>query len=151
MRLTRLTQPAGVNCGTTPTTTATGPIAAATGAWYNPATDGQGLVLESLSGGLLLATWYTQGPSPTGGQSWFTGVGTINGNQAFINMTIVDGGRFIPNFNPAAIVRRTFGAMTLRIDSCSAGNVSWSFGDGYGNGSMPLTRITTPAGVVCAP
>ena len=149
MNLTRLTQPAGVGCDFTPTTSATGPMAGATGAWYNPAQVGQGLVLESLAGGQLLATWYTQGPSPAGGQSWLAGVGTITGNQATLQMLKLDGGRFIPNFNPASIVRRALGSITITLSTCSSGQVSWVFGEGYGSGNMPLQRITMPVGVMC--
>lgn len=152
MRLTRLTQPAGVLCGaTTPTTTANPRMSAASGAWYNPQQDGQGFVVESLGGGLLLANWYTQAPSPAGGQSWIIGVGTITGNQATMEMILVDGGRFIPAFNAANITRQVLGNLVFRLDSCDAGQVSWTFSGSYGSGTMPIQRLTAPAGVICVP
>jgi trimeric autotransporter adhesin len=150
MRLARLTQPLGVACNSSTSAPVSERMAAASGVWYNPQLDGQGLVIESLGGDLLLATWYSQAPSPSGGQSWFTGLGTINGNQATLDMLIVEGGRFIPNFDPASIVRRPLGSMTLNLDSCSSGQLGWAFGNGYGSGSMLLQKLTTPAGVVCS-
>jgi hypothetical protein len=149
MNLTRLTQPAGIHCGSTPATTATGPMAGATGAWFNPAMNGQGIVMESLPGGSLLATWYTYGPSPTGGQAWMTGIGTISGNTATLSMIKPAGGRFIPNFNPALVTRPILGTATMTMSNCGNATVAWDFGQGFGGGSMPLQRLTTPLGVVC--
>jgi len=149
MNLTRLTQPAGVNCGSTLTTTATGPMAGASGAWYNPAMNGQGLIMESLPGGLLLATWYAYGPAPLGGQAWLTGLGSVQGNTATLRMLKLSGGRFIPNFNPALITRPELGTATITLNSCSSGSVTYAFAQGFGSGTIPLERLTTLAGSVC--
>jgi hypothetical protein len=150
MNLTRLTQPAGVDCGGTPSTTsATGPMAGATGVWYDPATNGQGLVFESLPGGVLLATWYTFGASPGGGQAWMTGIGTINGNSANLTMLKLAGGRFIPNFDPAQITRPTLGTATVTLSNCNNGTLNYNFAQGFGTGSMALQRLATPVGVIC--
>ncbi len=150
MNLTRLTQPAGVSCNGTPTTTATGPMAAATGVWYDPASNGQGLVFESLPGGVLLATWYSFAPAPLGGQSWFTGIGSIQGNSASLTLLKLEGGRFIPNFDPNQITRPTLGQATVTLDSCSRGSISYALGQGYGAATQSLTRITTPSGISCS-
>lgn len=149
MNLTRLTQPVGVECEGSPTTPLVGPLAGATGAWHDPDQDKQGLVMESLSDGRLLATWYSMEPSPTGGQTWLTGVGSITGDTATLEMFTLQGGRFIPNFNPAQIIRNRQGTITVTMNTCGSGRVDWSLGS-YGTGTMPLQRLTIPYQVVCA-
>lgn len=120
-----------------------------TGVWYDPAQPGHGLVIESLPGNQLLAEWYAFDPAGTQ-QSWFLGVGSVSGNSAKI--TSVDqptGGRFIPNFDPTKIVHNPWGSLTLTFTDCDHGKVDFASTAGYGSGSMNLTRLTRPLGVVC--
>ena len=100
-------------------------------------------------GNRLLAAWFAFDPSGTQ-QAWFTGVGTYAGNVAQI--TAVDmpvGGRWIPNFNPAQVTLRRWGAMTLTFSDCNSGRVDWNSTQGYGTGSMNINRLTLPAGLAC--
>jgi hypothetical protein len=120
-----------------------------TGVWYDPAQPGHGLVIEALTGNQVLAEWYAFDPAGTQ-QSWFVGVGSITGNVATI--TAVDrptGGRFIPNFDPTKVVHNPWGSLTLTFTDCDHGKVDFASTAGYGSGSMNLTRLTLPAGVVC--
>jgi hypothetical protein len=57
--------------------------AAVTGAWYDPAQSGHGLLIEVLPNDRLLAYWFTFTPDGSQ-QAWFGGVGTIVGNQAIV-------------------------------------------------------------------
>jgi glucose/arabinose dehydrogenase len=121
--------------------------AAFTGAWYDPAQDGHGLLIEVLPNNQMLVAWYTF--RPEGGQAWVIGVGPITGDRAVIPMTIPAGGRFIPNFDPATITRPSWGQVTVRFSDCNNGTVDYQSTAGFGNGSMRLARITQIAGTAC--
>ena len=123
--------------------------AAFTGAWYDAAQPGHGLFVEVLSGNRFLASWFAFDPSGKQ-QAWFTGVGTYNGNTATItNMVLPTGGRFIPNFDPAAVTANRWGSLTFTFTDCNHGRVDFSSVDGYGSGSMDISRLTLPAGLGC--
>lgn len=129
----------------------TGPTidASFTGAWYDPAQNGHGFLIEVLPGGNMLAWWFTF--SPEGQQSWFGGVGPITGNRAVISPQRTTGGRFIPNFNPSTIQNEPFGTLTFTFTSCRSGQVAFNLPQGYNQGTMTLTRLTVPDGLTCAP
>ncbi|HEY8009490.1 MAG TPA: kelch repeat-containing protein [Rudaea sp.] len=146
MNLTRLTQAAAQTTQVSPPSTI-GP--AFTGSWYDPAQSGHGLMLEVLSGNSIAATWFAF--DATGGQqAWFSGAGTYSGNTATIaNLVQPSAGRWIPNFNPNAIIRDPWGTLTFTFSDCNHGRVDFNSGLGYGSGSMQLTRLTQPAGLTC--
>ena len=120
-----------------------------TGAWYDPAQSGHGLVVEALAGNRMLATWFAFNPAGTQ-QSWFLGVGSVSGNTATVTPVVQPtGGRFIPNFDPSGLVNNAWGTLTFTFIDCDHGNVDFASTAGYGTGSMNLTRLTRPAGVTC--
>src|SRR4030095_14627264 len=120
-----------------------------TGAWFDPAQSGHGLFIEILSGNRFYATWFAYDPAGAG-QAWFTGVGTYVGNTASItDVQMPSGGRWIPNFDPARIVHNAWGTLTFTFTDCDHGRVDFHSVAGYGSGSMNLTRLTKPAGLVC--
>ncbi len=121
--------------------------AAMTGAWYDPAQSGHGLFFEVLPEQRFLAWWFTF--DPDGKQAWFGGVGTYSGNRATLTALRTQGGRFIPNFNPANVSSPTWGTLTFTFSSCNSGLVEFSSDVGFGTGSMPLTRLTLPLGLSC--
>ena len=130
-----------------PATLAIGP--GFTGSWFDPAQSGHGLMLEVLPDNRMLAMWFAFNPEGTQ-QSWFGGVGTYSGNTATItDAALPTGGRWIPNFNPTAIVRNPWGTLTLTFTDCTHGRIAFSSVRGYGSGSMDLTRLTQPAGLAC--
>ena len=119
------------------------------GAWYDPAQGGHGLTIEVLSDNRFYASWLAFNPAGTG-QAWFTGVGTYSGNTATINaVDLPTGGRWIPNFDPTQIVHSQWGSLTFTFSDCNHGKVDFSSVNGYGTGSMNLTRLTQPAGLSC--
>jgi hypothetical protein len=130
-----------------PTPPAIGP--GFTGAWFDPAQSGHGLFLEVLSERRILAWWFTFNPVGTE-QTWFGGVGTYSGNAATITEVYeTTGGRWIPNFDPNRIVNNPWGTLAFTFTDCNHGNVDFNSVAGYGTGSMNLTRLTQPAGLVC--
>lgn len=120
-----------------------------TGAWYDPAQSGHGLFVEVLSDNRFQAAWFAFDTSGKN-QAWFTGVGTYNGNTATISDVVLPtGGRFIPNFDPAAVVRNRWGSLTFTFTDCNHGRVDFTSVAGYGSGSMNISRLTQPAGLTC--
>lgn len=121
--------------------------AATTGAWYDPAQTGHGLFIEVLLEQRFLAWWFTF--EPDGKQAWFGGVGTYSGNRATLTALRTQGGRFIPNFDPAAVSSPQWGTLTFTLSDCNKAEVSFSSDVGFGTGAMPLTRLTSPLGLRC--
>lgn len=120
-----------------------------TGAWFDPAQSGHGLFIEVLPGSRIQAAWFTFNPAGTE-QAWFVGVGAYEGNTATLAaVTQPTGGRWIPNFDPTRIVANSWGSLTLTFTDCNHGKVDFTSTQGYGAGSMNLTRLTQPAGVTC--
>jgi hypothetical protein len=121
------------------------------GAWYDPAQSGHGLLIEVLPNDVLLAYWFTF--TPDGQQAWFGGTGPILGNQAIVEAGQGAGGRWIPNFNSADYALRSWGTLTFTFTDCGHGRVDFASdidSPPWGWDSMSLTRLTQPAGVDCA-
>ena len=55
------------------------PNAGLSGSWYDPARNGEGLIIEWLSGDQVLAVFFTY--DPDGNQFWVVGQGTADGNS----------------------------------------------------------------------
>jgi hypothetical protein len=120
-----------------------------TGAWFDPAQSGHGLLVEVLPDNRFYAAWFAFNPAGTE-QSWFTGVGTYTGNTATITeVELPTGGRWIPNFDPNAVVRNPWGTLTFTFTDCNHGRVDFNSVAGYGTGNMNLTRLAQPAGLAC--
>jgi hypothetical protein len=123
-----------------------------TGTWVEATAAGQiGLGLEVLAGGNLVAEMYTY--APAGGQAWVGGVGPIvDGDHATITVSSLNGpgGRFAPNFDPSQVQNTPWGTLSLRFSDCDHGTLDWaSTVPGYGSGSLPIVRVTLPAGLSC--
>ena len=125
-------------------------VPAFTGSWFDPAQNGQGLLVEVLPNNQFLAAWFAFNPAGSA-QAWFTGVGTYSGNTATIaNVIQPSGGHWIPNFDPNRIVDNAWGSLKLTFTDCNHGKVEFASSSGYGTGSMNLTRLTQPAGLTCS-
>ena len=120
-----------------------------TGSWYEPRTSGQGIMLvvygDTLYGhDLALASWFTF-DNVVGGaehQRWYTLSGPVVRGQTRVSMTIYQntGGSFNA---PPATTALTVGTATLSFDSCTSGQLVYTFNDGSGRAStIPLTRLT---------
>ncbi|HEY2394600.1 MAG TPA: hypothetical protein VGH81_01295 [Rudaea sp.] len=120
-----------------------------TGNWFDPNQSGQGLMLEVLPGNQLLAYWFSFDPGGDA-QAWFGGIGTYSGSSVTIpNVILPTGGSWLPTFDPNAINLQPWGTLTFTFTNCNRGQVVFDAGLGYGSGSMTLSRLTQPAGVIC--
>ncbi|GAA0723557.1 hypothetical protein [Dokdonella soli] len=125
------------------------------GSWANPATSGQGVLMDveldfyGTSVGLLFGGWFTYDVSAAGGPRWYTIQGQVHATDAAATMPIylTDGGAF-----DSAQVTTTapVGQATLAFSDCMHGTLQYSFSDGSGrSGDIPLSRLL--ANVTCAP
>ncbi|MBI2398069.1 MAG: hypothetical protein HYV17_09740 [Xanthomonadales bacterium] len=122
----------------------TGPIrqSALTGAWFNPASTGQGLLLQLLNGNVLFGAWHTY--APEGGnalskQQWFTVSGEVTNQRGRITVPIYrnGNGRFdTDGTTPAEAV----GSAELVFTSCD--QMEFWYRIGEDTGAFPLQRLT---------
>jgi hypothetical protein len=117
------------------------------GAWYEPASSGQGLEIQWLEGGVLLVFFY--GHRDNGANLFLTGTrgGAIDYGQALdIALTETQGGRFTA-FNPASIQRLAWGTLRLTFTSCTAAVATLTGTDG--SQTLQLQRLGRTPGLDC--
>lgn len=120
------------------------------GAWANPATPGQGMLLDVQPGhgggaALLFGGWFAYDANVAGGQRWYTLQGALPSAGASIEMPIyaTTGGTF-DAATPTATV--AVGSANLRFDDCTHGTLAYRFVDGSArSGAIPLTRLLANA------
>ena len=128
-----------------PTTpTFAGPIrqSALAGAWFNPASTGQGLLLQLLNGDVLFGAWHTfapEGGNALSKQQWFTVTGKVANERGRITLPIYRNaqGRFdTDGVTPAEVV----GSAELVFTNCDHLEFWYRIGDD--TGAFPLQRLT---------
>ena len=127
--------------------------AGVSGAWYDAARSGEGIIIQVLPNGRALAIWFTYpAAGEPGEQAWLIAQeGIIEGDSIRFSQVLRPvGGRFGAAFDPAQVQRQNWGTLDLRFSSCNATTVSWSGPAGYGSGSRALTRLSTVDEVDCA-
>ena len=125
-----------------------------TGSWFNPATSGQGILLDALPDatgtgtGILFGGWFTFDIIATGGQRWYTIQGGINAADSYADLPIY--ANYGGVFNTPPITKPVpVGQAKLQFSDCAHGVLSYDFSDGSGrNGNIPLLRLD--ANVTCA-
>ncbi|MET0232782.1 MAG: S53 family peptidase, partial [Rhodanobacteraceae bacterium] len=125
------------------------------GSWYNPATSGQGVVMQVVpdhygSGrGLLFGGWFTYATSAGGGLRWYSIQGEVDSgsDSATLPIYVSQGGNFAapPNVGVTQV-----GEVTFRFSDCDHGTMTYSFASGSPpEQEIPLTRLG--ANVSCRP
>jgi len=120
-----------------------------TGSWYEPVTSGQGVEVEifpnpSSGAGSIFVSWFTYDTVIGGAerQRWYTAQGQVVTGMDHAALAIYrnTGG----NFNaPPVTTAQQVGTALLAFDTCSSGELAYSFDDGTGrSGTIPLTRLT---------
>ena len=121
-----------------------------TGNWFDASQTGHGFSIEVLPGDQMLAEWYVFGPA--GGQTWLVATGPVTGKSAVLQafLPFGAGGRFPPNFDQTQVKNQAWGSITFTFTDCDHGNVTWQPTlTGYSAGTLPITRLTIPAGLSC--
>lgn len=125
-----------------------------TGSWFDPANSGRGISLEisniagSEEGPLMVAYWYDYFE---GRQVWMNGAARFEygATEVTLPLLISEGGQFGPAFDPGAVdFDQAFGSLTIRFDDCDSG--TFSYQTKFGDGELPMVRITLPDGARCA-
>ncbi len=133
-------------------------IVSASGAYFDPAHDGEGIQFQLLAGPTeaskrAFVVYYTY--DPQGRQIWFTGVAdnvSPVAREINFDMTRASGAVFGDTFNPATVTRTPWGTLTLSISEqlnllggprVRVTALRWnSIDPAYGSGGYPLTRLT---------
>jgi hypothetical protein len=121
-----------------------------TGSWYDRATSGQGFELEVYPNtpapgyARIFLGWFTYDTvaGGAGSQRWYSLSGNVPTGSFIAPLTIyqnTDG-----NFNgPPITTSNAVGTATLSFDTCSSGELTYTFTDGSGRrGNIGLTRLT---------
>ncbi|MGV6851961.1 MAG: hypothetical protein ACWA5R_07265 [bacterium] len=116
-----------------------------TGAWYDPASSGQGFSIEVVdtdSGKTLVIYWYTFDTDGT--PLWLLGQSAVKDESSVdVDLYQVSGGAFGAGFDPQNISSEFWGSINIDFTSCSAGEINFSAQkERFGTGRIPLERIT---------
>jgi len=120
------------------------------GAWFDPATPGQGLLLDvDPANASAFAGWFTYTPpgsASSGEPHWFTAQGTYQGSGAELTVFETLGGEF--NL-PTATTSTAVGTLSLSFGGCSQGQASYAL-DNWGlHGGFPIERLVPGGTTVC--
>jgi hypothetical protein len=119
------------------------------GAWYDPAHDGEGYVLQILEDSRAVVFWFSYGPD--GARRWFYGIGELNdGKWLFEDMLTTAGGVFGNGFDPETVEQAPWDSLVLEID-CEGGEATYeSTEEGFGAGALQLKRLTVLDALDCS-
>ncbi len=120
------------------------------GAWYNPATDGQGIYIEVLPAtGQVIMAWFTfdtefpddMTPSEIGyaGNRWLVAIGDFTENVFSGTVYQTSDGKFD---DPATVNNEVVGTVSLTFNSCAFLEMSYSLYEGTQNGINTMQRLS---------
>lgn len=122
------------------------------GAWYDPATAGEGWFLLLTASNRLLLSWYTYDPLDPTRQVWLIADTSFDGRRASGPALITRGTRFGPAFDPASVERIPWGTLQIDFDHCGSATLSYdSTISGYGSGVRQLRQLAGTNGLNCEP
>jgi hypothetical protein len=121
------------------------------GLWFNPAQNGHGVEVTLLSPTQGTLTWFVY--DGQGRPLHLGGVGTVTGNRLTVPVFASRGMRF-GTFLPADNRSDAWGELSVTFSGCNTATLDWTStytldGFSFGTGTMPLTRLTTVAGLPC--
>ncbi len=118
--------------------------AATTGLWFDPATPGDGYVIEALADGRAVVARFSYPAAGEGGdQAWFFGTGEIVDEAIVIDEFLRPvGARFGAAFDPGAVQRQFWGAQRWVFPACGSGESGWQAVAPFDAGRQPLQQLT---------
>lgn len=120
------------------------------GAWYDPATPGQGFLIDAKSNAegddFIFVAWFTYGEDTASEQRWLTAQGPFQGVAAEINVSETKGGSFD---DPTPSETNPVGAMTIDFVDCSNAILTYSINDESLNGMIDITRAIPGTEALC--
>ena len=127
-----------------------------TGSWINPATPGQGWILEGVappdvgSKDISQLVMYFFGYN-SGAREWLVSTGSeFNGNTASLGVARVSGDAFGADLDPDSVELTDVGTMVFDFDTCTSGTVSFtSTADDLLDFFLPIERLSAIDGLDC--
>lgn len=117
------------------------------GAWFNPATTGQGFFFDVHPGSNLFGlAWFTW-TDVAGSYDWLTGVGRYAGASTQVTLTRTQGGRFNA---PLAVSSGDAGTASITFSDCTRAHLDFSLVAPARSGSIELVKLL-PASPLCVP
>ena len=120
------------------------------GAWFNPATSGQGLLLDvEPAEQYMFIAWFTYTDAASDNpfeQRWLTAQGNYSGNTAVLDLFETLGGKFD---DPQAVTTTKIGEVTVSFSDCGHGQATYSFDEEDLQGEFPLERAIPGSGNTC--
>ncbi len=121
------------------------------GLWINPDQSGHGLEVTFLDQNTATLTWFVY--DNLGNPLHLVGAGSVSGNRLTVPVSINRGMRF-GSFLSADLQQAAWGNLSITFTDCNTARLEWtsSFtlaGFAFGNGSMPLSRVTAVGGLPC--
>ncbi len=126
---------------------------AISGSWYAPTRSGEGIIVQALEDGSVIAIWFTFPPEgSTAKQAWILAQGgQIDGGRVrFDQVFTVRGPRFGPGFDPAARVIEPWGTLELNFGGCNELQLSYAGPANWGSATRTLQRLTSIDELGCA-
>ena len=119
------------------------------GSWYDPGRNGEGLVVQWLPDGSVLAIMFTY--DTNGQQMWIFGVGQSDGKAVTINAVYPTGfTSWGSEFDAEEVVLSPWGTFTLTWTDCNTLTFEYASDvGGYGNATRNYSRLTSLSGLTC--
>ncbi|MDX1568881.1 MAG: hypothetical protein R3200_00230 [Xanthomonadales bacterium] len=113
------------------------------GGWFNPATPGQGLMIDVLDDDQMFVAWFTfeEMAAKIGAPEhrWLTAQGGWDENRADLGLTLTTGGVFDA---PEPVENAPVGTLELIFEHCNRGEAVYRFSDGNPpDGTFPIQRL----------
>jgi hypothetical protein len=125
-------------------------ISGRSGAWFDPAHDGEGWMLEMLPDGRMVAYWFTY--DDQGRQAWMIGEARVMGRTLWIEDLLISGGaRFGDDFDPAEVQLEYWGSFGFLFEACGTGSMRYaSIDPRFGAGSLAPVQLAGLAETDCS-
>ena len=120
------------------------------GAWFDPATSGQGYLVDSYpnpdGSNFIFVAWFTFGEDTASGQRWFTAQGGFAGSLAELDVYESSGGSFD---DPQAPDTVKVGTMSIDFTDCSNALLTYALPDDSAEGDVAIQRAVPGAEALC--
>lgn len=121
------------------------------GAWFDPATSGQGFFIDSHpdpeGGNFIFVSWFTYGTGTVSGQRWLTAQGSFEGSKAEIDVFETTGGSFDDPQTPSTT---SVGTMIIDFTDCNHAQLSYSLPADSAQGEIAITRVVPAGQALCS-